>query len=79
MAPVVVDEEYGTEDIRVTLEWNQDEIIMYNVTAVPNVPVLFKGPSVAKLNVSYNTLYNVSITPRCGLGTATIVKLRYGK
>ena len=62
-----------------TMEWNQDEIIMYNVIAVPNVPVLFRGPSVAKLNVSYNTLYNVSISPLCELGTATSVKLYYGK
>ena len=79
MAPVIVNEEYGTEDVRVTLEWNQDESMIFNVTAAPNVPVLFSGLSVAKLNVSYNTLYNLSITPRCGLGTATIVKLHYGK
>ena len=79
VSPVTVDQEYGTEDVRVTLEWNQDQSIMYSIKSVPSVPVLFGRSSVAELNVSYNIMYNVSIAPRCGLGTATVVELHYGK
>ena len=58
---VVTSEEFGADNVTVTVEWTQEECTMYQITIVPQIPVPFTGESSIQLILPYNTNYNLSV------------------
>ena len=65
---VTLSETFESENIKVNLTWTQEDDVMYNVTTAPLTPHMKKltfnngSVNVIELTLSYNTVYNVSIT-----------------
>ena len=66
---VTLSEKFESENIKVNLTWSQEDDVMYNVTTAPHTPhikmLTFNNNgsvNVIELTLSYNTVYNVSIT-----------------
>ena len=64
----IMNEKFESENIKVNITWTQEDDVMYNVTTAPHTPhtrkLTFNNGSVnvIELTLSYNTVYNVSIT-----------------
>ena len=76
--------EREADNITILLEWTPENGVIYNVSAdaaEPKIEIITMRHSSARLTVSYNIHYNVSIiASTCGLNsTVTIVKLHYGE
>ena len=71
---------FWRHNVSVTLDWIPEYNISYSVRAVPCAQIIVTE-SAAHITVSYNTMYNVSITAiQCGLESApTNVQLAYGE
>ena len=54
-------EEFGADNVTVTVEWTQEEGAVYKIIIVPQVPMTFIGDSSVSLTLLYNTDYNVSV------------------
>lgn len=72
-------EQFGTEGVSVTFQWPQN--YSQNISIIPYLPIDSTGNynTGIKVNVSYNTTYNVSITPLDPCGQTYIGELYYGK
>ena len=73
----VILEEYGVENVRVTVEWAQQVGVTYTARISPPTPF---GSTSRQLILSYNTCYNLSVvavTP-CE-NTTSFIKLSYGE
>ena len=76
----VISEEYGVENVTVTVEWPQQVSVTYTARLSPLAPTLSTGSNSRQLILSYNTEYNLSVvavTP-CGNATA-FIRLDYGE
>ena len=66
---------HGIDNIRITLEWAEQEGLVYNVSISPPAiaTALSVGNTGAELTLLYNTLYSVTIAAvtQCGLKIAT--------
>ena len=76
--------QFGTESVTVILDWTSEHPgASYNVSVVPQVPIMYTGNTRAQLNVLYNTLYDVSIVAtlcaQSSIRTATTIGLNYGE
>ena len=66
--PIIMSEIFKSENIKVNITWTQEYDVMYNVTTAPHTPHIKKltfnngSVNVIELTLSYNTVYNVSIT-----------------
>ena len=77
-------EQFGSEVVNILLEWTvQEEIrgLMYTISIIPQTNVQFNGMRTARLSLSYNVPYNVSIVALCGENTSPplYIELQYGK
>ena len=71
-------EHFGTEGVTVTFQWPQD--YPHNVSIVADLPIDSNGNNTSIiLNVSYNAVYNVSITSLDPCGQNYFRELYYGK
>ena len=83
IAIILLSEQFEKEHVSVLLEWSKmNGGVIFNVFTTPQVIGSFAhGPSTSyRLNVSYNTQYNVSIVATlCGQSHITITELNYGE
>ena len=71
-------EVFGTEGVTVTFQWPQD--YPHNISIIPYLPIDSNGNNISiKLNVSYNIMYNVSITSLDLCSRINHYELFYGK
>ena len=85
--PIIVTnevEKLASEAFNILLEWIvQGEIrgLMYNISISPQANIQYTGMRNAKLNLSYNIPYNVSIATLCGDNSSPplYITLHYGK
>ena len=79
----VVEEDYSLETVTIILEWSQGDGIIYDFTVSTSPPtsVLTNGTTStrAKLVLSYNTRYSVSVVTHCGGNSTTTFQLHYGE
>ena len=76
-------EQFEIEAVNILLEWTvQEEIhgLMYNVTVFPRANLQYNGVKTARLSLSYNILYNVSVAALCGENSSPtlLIELHYG-
>ena len=76
--------EFVSEAVSVLLEWTvQEEIrgLIYNVSVFPQATLQYNGIKTARLILSYNVLYNVSIAALCGEDSSPTlsIELYHGK
>ena len=57
----VTSEEYGVDNVTISVEWTRHLGAAYNITVVPLEPVLFTGANSSQLTISYNTEYNLNV------------------
>ena len=80
---IILSEQFEKEHVSVLLEWSKmNGGVIFNVCTTPQVIESFAhGSSISyRLNVSYNTQYNVSIVATlCGQSHITITELNYGE
>ena len=54
-------EEFGADNVTVTVEWTQQEGVTYQIIIVPQIPIKFTGESSIQLILPYNINYNLSV------------------
>ncbi len=75
--PVIAErEEFGMENVTITLDWNPGMSTSYDVTVEPSIPVKFMESTSIQLVVSYNTMYNVSVVATLCEYTNTAISVR---
>ena len=81
----LLSEQFQSSNVLVTLEWIQRDFYSYNVSTIPKLEheVEYKISGV-RLNVSYNTFYNVNVMaiPPCQQNhnnMSNFIGLYYGK
>ena len=77
-------EQFTNATINIYLEWTvQEEIrgLTYNVSVFPQTNLHYNGINTARLTVSYNTLYNISVAALCGENSSPtlLIELNFGK
>ena len=72
---------FGLDSIAVILKWTLEDGVLYNVSVVPEVDIIFNGTACVQLMLSYNMLYTVSVeATQCGGdATSTTIELSYSK
>ena len=79
----VVEEHYTIEAVTITLEWSQGDAIIYDFTVSTSPPTSVQTNGTtstrAKLVLSYNTRYSVSVITQCGRSSTTTFQLHYGE
>ena len=68
----IIDEHFGANNVRVTLEWFQNEVVFNNV--LPPASVRSVGNRSVQLTIPYNIEYNVSVAI-CGQTSPEAIKL----
>lgn len=58
---VSTSEEFGADNVTVTVEWTQEEGAIYRIIIVPQEPMTFTGDSSIQLTLLYNINYSVSV------------------
>ena len=58
---MVTSEEFGADNVTVTVEWTQEEGVTYQIIIVPQIPINFTGESSIQLILPYNANYNLSV------------------
>ena len=66
------------------MEWAQQVGVVYNVTVLPTVPIMFIGDSSCQLTISYNSEYSVSVeaiinSASCRFSVTAFIRLNYGE
>ena len=76
-------EEFGADNVTVTVEWTQEEGVTYQIIIVPQIPIISTGDlgSSIQLILPYNTNYNLSVKSAlpCQHQAQSHVLLFYGK
>ena len=84
----VISEEYEVDNVTVTVhvEWPQQahvqaEVILYNVSVSPQVPVFYNGSTIRILTLEYNLEYNLTIEAgvHCESNATASFTLHYGE
>ena len=79
MIPVVIsNEHFGANNITVTLEWFQNQVIFNNILPPAFVSVGQIGNRSVQLTIPYNIEHNVSVA-LCGQPSPETIKLYYSK
>ena len=75
----IISEEFGVDDVIVTVEWSQQVGAVYDVKIIPLAHIVFAGSTRRRLIIWYNTEYNFSVVAITPCGTATAFRrLHYG-
>ena len=74
---VSTSEEYRANNVKVIVEWMKQEDVSYNVSIVPQIPIISTGTTSIHLTVLYNTEYNMSVeaTSLCQNRESTHIQL----
>ena len=77
----VTSEEFGTENVTVTVEWAQQVGEVYNATVLSPASLMFTGNASLQLELQYNTEYNLSVEAgaQCGANATAFILLNYGE
>ena len=77
----VTSEEYGADNVTVTVKWTLQEGAVYTVRVSPPVPIMVTGSIRHQLTISYNTEYNFSVeaTAPCRANATAFIGLHYGE
>ena len=73
---VITDEQFGANNVTVTLEWSQDEVVFNNVR--PPASVRSMGNSSVQLTIPYNIEHSISVAI-CGQPSPEAIKIHYSK
>ena len=78
---LVISEEFGADNVTVTVEWTQVEGVTYQIIIVPQTLITSIGESSIQLILLYNTNYNLSVesTLPCQHQAQSHVLLFYGE
>ena len=80
---IMVMEQYGTDNVAVTLEWTKQQLVSYNITIIPDTVVQESsenGRLWAQLTVAYNITYTVKfVASHCGHNATKAFELLYGE
>ncbi len=77
---VNVSEDFQMNFVAVTLEWIANNGVSYVVNITPEIAINYMGKSSARLILSYNTEYNVSVVASlCGTSEAVHSTINYSK
>ena len=82
LRPRIVSEDYSSDNVTVTVEWNQPVLYSaYTVTVVPLVPIVSTGSTSYRLAIPYNTEYNLTVEAAapCRPNTTASIRLKYGE
>ena len=74
-------EEYGADNVTVSVNWAQQVGVTYTARISPLAPISSTGSNSRQLKLSYNTAYNLSVvavTP-CGTTMVAFIGLHYGE
>ena len=58
---VTLEEEFGANNVTVTVEWTREEIATYQIIIAPEILLTFTGESSIQLILPYNNKYNLSV------------------
>ena len=58
---LITSEEFGADNVTVTVEWTHKEGATYQIIIVPQIPMTSTGESSIQLILSYNINYNLSV------------------
>ena len=72
----IIDEHFGANNVTVTLEWFQNEVVFNNI--LPPASVRSVGNRSVQLTIPYNIEHNVSVAT-CGQPSHEAIKLYYSK
>ena len=75
-------EEYGADNVTVTVEWVLAQAgVIYSFRISPLVPIMFTGRSSLQMTILYNTVYTLSVvaTAVCRPNATTFITLNYGE
>ncbi len=78
-------EEYGVEDVTVTVEWTQQvqagDLISYTVIVSPSVPIIYNGNTSLSVVLEYNVEYILSVEAavQCESNATAFIALNYGE
>ena len=75
-------ETFSADSVAVDLEWKEESGVTYTTNIIPQAPSTSTGSSRLQLMLSYNRVYNVTITATlCGqnYGENTTLTLSYGE
>ena len=82
-----ISEEYDVDNVTVTIEWTQQvqaglgDLISYNVSVSPPVPISYNGNTSLTLVLEYNFEYDLSVEAniQCESNATASVTLNYGE
>ena len=76
-------ESFGSDDVTLTLMLRRPAGVFYSITSVPNAQIMYSNMNAsARLRLSYNTEYNISMIASvlCGYrNESKILTLKYGE
>ena len=79
-------ERFANEAVNILLEWTMREDLevhglVYNVSILPQANIHYDGKKTARLSLSYNIHYNVTLLALCGENSSPplLIELHYGK
>jgi hypothetical protein len=81
----VISEEYGVDNITVTVEWTQQvqagDLVSYNVSVSPPVPIIYNGNTSLTVVLEYNAEYDLSVDAdiQCESNATAFITLNYGE
>ena len=73
--------EYGLDNVTVSIDWNQEVGVSYNISTFPSATITFKRSTGAELTVAYNIEYILKLQANTSCrnnATASLV-LNYGE
>ena len=70
----ITDEQFGANNVQVTLKWVQNEVVFSSV--LPAADVRLIGNMSVQLTIPYNVLHNVSVAV-CGQSPTKVAELYY--
>ena len=71
---------FGEDNVTVSIDWANENGVMYHVDVSPQVPIRLLRSTIVLLTVLYNTLYNVTVVGSlCEQNsTQSIVEIYFG-
>ena len=77
---ITIEEQFGTENVTVVLEWAKEDHVQYNATTFPHVTMWYINKTIVQLTVPYNSPHKVSVVATlCGRNATNVTELHYGK
>ena len=77
----IISEEYGGDNVTVSVEWTQQVGTEFYVRVLPSVTIMVTGSTSRQLIILYNMEYNLSVEAiaPCRANAITFIRLHYGE